>query len=487
MRVLHVCTEVYPVVKTGGLADVTSALSLALSKLGCDIRLLVPGFPAFHEQLADKRLVFELPPRFGASAIRVFIGKLPENNLTLYFIEAPGLFDRIGNPYTNEAHQDYPDNYRRFALLGWIAARIAEGLDTNWTPEVVHAHDWHAGLAPTYLKASEFWLNRKLAGSVFTVHNLAYQGNFSGSVFGEIDLPPHFFHANGVEFHGQLSFIKAGLTYADKITTVSPTYAREILRPENSFGLGGVLQNRFQDLRGILNGIDTDIWNPATDTTLATTYTAQTLNKKQTCKTALQTEFGLALQKDAPLLCIVSRLAVQKGLDIVLDALPEMLRMGAQIIVLGEGDTSLETAFKNIAYANPRSVAIHTGYDEVRSHRVIAGSDLILLPSRYEPCGLTQLYGLRYGTLPLVHRVGGLVDTVVNSSDENIQAGTATGFTFDGFYYEAFMGSVRHAFRLFKDPATWQTIQRHAMQQQFTWENSAKAYLQLYDQVKYPQ
>ena len=486
MRVLHVCTEIYPVVKTGGLADVTSALPLALTRLGCDIRMLVPGFPAFHEHLIDQQPVFSLPPRFGAAALRVLVGKLPENDLTVYFIDAPGLFDRAGNPYTNAAHQDYPDNDRRFALLCWIAARLAEGMDADWTPEVVHAHDWHAGLVPAYLKASAFWRKRPLAGSVFTVHNLAYQGNFSGSVFGELDLPPHFFDVNGLEFHGQLSFIKAGLVYADKITTVSPTYAREILRPENAFGLDGVLQHRIADLHGILNGIDVATWNPATDATIATTYGPRSLSKKAACKTALQIESGLTVQNDAPLLCIVSRLAVQKGLDIVLDAVPDILSMGGQIVVLGAGDMSLETAFKNLAAAHPRSIAIHTGYDELKSHRVIAGSDLILLPSRYEPCGLTQLYGLRYGTLPLVHRVGGLVDTVVNSSDENIKAGIATGFTFDGFYYEAFMGAVRHAFRLFEDQTRWQKIQRTAMRQPFTWENSAKAYLQLYEQVKYP-
>ncbi|RJX30204.1 MAG: glycogen synthase GlgA [Oxalobacter sp.] len=483
MRVLHVCTEVYPVVKTGGLADVTSALPLALTKLGCDVRILVPGFPSFQEYLIDKKLVFELPPRFNAFSIRVFVGTLPTNGLTVYFIDAPGLFDRPGNPYTNASNQDYLDNYRRFALLGWIAARLAEGMDTSWVPDVVHAHDWHAGLAPAYLRASEFWLKRKLAGSVFTVHNLAYQGNFPGHAFSEIDLPPHFFGVDGVEFHGQLSFIKAGLMYADKITTVSPTYAKEILRPENSFGLNGVLQKRIDDISGILNGVDTDVWNPAADEAIAIQYGLNSLASKAQCKTALQKETGLKVQNDAPLFCIVSRLAVQKGLDIVLDGLPEILGMGGQLIVLGTGDTSLESAFRNIAYAYPQSVSIHTGYDELKSHRVIAGSDIILLPSRYEPCGLTQLYGLRYGTLPLVHRVGGLADTVVNSSDENIKARTATGFTFDGFYYDAFMGSVRHAFALFKRKKEWQQIQHNAMRQQFTWEAAAKRYLALYEQV----
>ena len=237
-------------------------------------------------------------------------------------------------PTPNAAGQDYFDNYRRFALLGWIAARIAEGLDTTWLPEVVHAHDWHAGLAPAYLKASEFWLKRQLAGSIFTVHNLRYQGNFPGHVFSEIDLPAHFFGVDGVEFHGQLSFIKAGLMYADKITTVSPTYAREILRPESSFGLDGVLHRRMTDLHGILNGVDTDVWDPASDVALTTRYSSKALAGKKQCKTALQEETGLRVQDEAPLFCIVSRLAVQKGLDLVLDSLPEILRCGGQVVIL---------------------------------------------------------------------------------------------------------------------------------------------------------
>jgi len=485
MRVLHVCTEIYPVLKTGGLADVTGALPLALSRLGCDTRMLVPGFPLFHEHLTDQKLVFELPPRFGAYSIRVFLGTLPDSGLKTYFIDAPGLFDRPGNPYTNAAHQDYFDNYRRFALLCWISARIAEGMDPSWTPEVVHAHDWHAGLAPAYLKASEFWNRRKLAGSIFTVHNLAYQGNFPGHTFGEIDLPPQFFGVDGVEFHGQLSFLKAGLMYADKITTVSPTYAREILRPEQSCGLDGVLHQRANDLYGILNGVDTDVWNPSSDTALTTHYDTQTLANKKKCKTALQEETGLRVQDDAPLFSIVSRLAVQKGLDLVLDSLPEILRRGGQLVILGSGDASMESAFRNAAYANPHAVSIQIGFDERKSHRIMAGSDIILVPSRYEPCGLTQLYGLRYGTLPLVHRVGGLADTVVNCSDENRINGTATGFTFDGFYYDAFIQTVHHAFDLFGRKAEWHKLQLTAMRQQFSWNSAARQFLPLYEKVKH--
>ena len=486
MRVLHVCTEIYPVLKTGGLADVTSALPRALSRLGCDIRMIVPGFPAFQERLVNKKSMFELPARFGAYSIRVFLGTMPETGLSIYFIDAPGLFDRPGNPYTNASNQDYFDNYRRFALLGWMATRIAEGMDISWTPDVVHAHDWHAGLAPAYLKASEFWLKRKLAGSIFTVHNLAYQGNFPGATFGEIDLPPHFFGVDGVEFHGQLSFIKAGLSYADTITTVSPTYAQEILRPENAYGLDGVLQKRQADLHGILNGIDTDVWNPATDPAIATTYTIDTLTGKKACKAALQDESGLREQDDTPLFCVVSRLAVQKGLDLVLDSLPEILRRGGQLIVLGSGDASIESAFRNIAYANPQNVSVQIGYDELKSHRMMAGCDVLLMPSRYEPCGLTQLYGLRYGTLPLVHRVGGLVDTVIDCSEENMKAGNATGFSFEGFHYHAFVQALHRTFDLFARRDAWRVLQQTAMKQDFGWEASARRFLPLYEKVRWP-
>lgn len=485
MRVLHVCTEVYPALKTGGLADVTGALPQALAHLGCDTRMLVPGFPSFQSRLKEQRLVFELPPRFGAYAIRLYLGVMPDSGMKIYFIEAPGLFDRPGNPYTDAANHDYYDNYRRFALLGWMAARVAEGLDTSWTPEVVHAHDWHAGLTPAYLKASEFWNKRKLAGSVFTVHNLAYQGNFPAQVFGELDLPAHFYGVEGVEFHRQLSFIKAGLMYADKIATVSPTYAREILRPEQSCGLDGVLHKRAADLIGILNGVDTTIWNPANDAAIAAKYDARALSGKRACKRALQEEAGFPIKDDVPLFCIVSRLAVQKGLDLVLDALPEIVSRGGQIVVLGSGDVSLETAFRNAAWANPQAVSIHVGYDERKSHRVMAGADVILMPSRYEPCGLTQLYGLRYGTLPLVHRVGGLADTVVDCTEENMTNGSATGFTFDGFYYDAFMSAVHRCFEMFARKTEWQRLQRRAMRQQFSWEAAAKQYLALYAQIRH--
>lgn len=485
MRVLHVCTEVFPILKTGGLADATAALPTALTRLGCDARILVPGFPSFQAGLIDQRQVFKFPAQFGAYATRLCMGVMPDSGMKVYFIDAPGLFDRPGNPYTDAANKDYYDNYRRFALLGWVAARLAEGVDPAWVPQVLHAHDWHAGLTPAYLKASEYRNKRQLAGSVFTVHNLAYQGNFPGRVFGELHLPPHFFGMEGVEFYQQLSFIKAGLTYAEKITTVSPTYAREILQPEQSCGLAGVLHQRAGDLHGILNGVDEAVWNPANDEAITATYDASSLTGKHECKRALQEELGFEVSEDIPLFCVVSRLVVQKGLDLVLDALPEMVRRGAQIVILGGGDASLESAYRNAAVANPQTVAIQVGYDERKSHRLIAGGDVILMPSRYEPCGLTQLYGLRYGTLPLVHRVGGLADTVVDCSAENMKKGIATGFSFDGFQYDTFVSTLHRCIDLFARKEAWLQLQQQAMRQHFSWDVAAKQYLALYEQVKH--
>ncbi len=485
MRVLHVCTEVFPLLKTGGLADATAALPAAQARLGCDARMLVPGFPSIQSGLTNQRLLVTFSARFGASAIRLFIGVMPDTGMHIYFIDAPGLFDRPGNPYTDASNRDYPDNYRRFALLGWIAARLAEGADSEWVPEVVHAHDWHAGLTPAYIRASEYRNRNKLAGTVFTVHNLAYQGNYPGQVFSELDLPTHFFGVDGVEFYQQLSFIKAGLAYADKIATVSPSYAREILQPEQAYGLDGILNYRANDLHGILNGVDDAVWNPASDAAIEANYDVNDLAGKRECKRALQAELGFEVREEVPLFCVVSRLAVQKGLDLVLDALPEFVRCGAQLVILGSGDASLESAYLNAAAANPHAFSMLVGYDEKKSHRLIAGSDVILMPSRYEPCGLTQLYGLRYGTLPLVHRVGGLADTVVDSSEKNVQAGVATGFSFDGFSYDAFVGAVHRCVALFGRKALWEQVQQQAMRQHFSWEEAAGKYMALYRQVKH--
>ncbi|SNS54447.1 starch synthase [Noviherbaspirillum humi] len=474
MRVLHVCSEVYPYLKTGGLADVAAGLPTAQARLGCEARLLVPGFPALLAGLRDARTLAELPPRFGASSVRLLAGKLLD--LDAYVIEAPGLYDRPGNPYADAYHQAYGDNHRRFALLGWVGARLAQGLDDAWRPDVLHGHDWHAGLAPAYLRA---WGVQGVR-SVITVHNLAYQGVFPAQCFGELDLPGQFFGMHGVEFNGSVSFLKAGLYYADKITTVSPTYAREIQDAEQGCGLQGLLRGRAADLHGILNGVDYAVWHPRVDAHVAAHYDADDLRGKRDCKRALQSECGLAVRDDAPLFGVVSRLTDQKGLNLVLDGVQDIIERGGQLAMLGSGDAWLEHAFREAAARHPQSVAVQLGYDEAKAHRIIAGSDLILVPSRFEPCGLTQLYGLAYGTVPLVRRVGGLADSVADRSPENLAAGTATGIVFNDFDAHAFRWAVGEAFRLHGQPQAWRKIQQQGMRQAFSWEVAARSMMAVY-------
>jgi starch synthase len=434
------------------------------------------------EQVKNPQMMAELPPRFGSSRLRLYAATLPGSELPAYVIDAHGLYDRHGNPYADARNQEYSDNYRRFALLGWIAAELAQGLDSLWRPDIVHGHDWHAGLAPAYLKAAERRSGR-IAASVMTIHNLAYQGVYSRDVFHELDLPPDFFNMYGVEFHGNVSFLKAGLFYADKLTTVSPSYAREIQGSEQGCGLDGLLSGRAQDLSGILNGVDPEVWNPETDTAIAANYGYESLERKQECRTALQRQCGLALKGTAPVFGVVSRLTDQKGLHLVLDVLPDLIQRGGQLVLLGSGDADLEAGFLNAAAAHPEAVSVQIGYDENKSHQIIASCDVVLVPSRYEPCGLTQLYGLRYGTLPLVRRVGGLADSVVDASPENQAAGMATGIVFDDFGKEQLADAMRRAFELFSHHEAWQRIQQTAMRQQFNWDRAAAQMIEVYQQA----
>lgn len=480
LRVLHVCAEVFPVLKTGGLADVTGALPAALQQLDCQARILVPGFPAFVRGLERQHLITELPPMFGAERVRLVLGVLPGNGIPVYMIDAPELYDRPGNPYADASGQAYEDNDRRFALLGWVAVRLASGADPSWRPQVLHGHDWHAGLMPAYVRQAEWSTGHKPAQTVFTVHNLAYQGVFPAHRFGGLDLPGNFFDMHGLEFHGQVSLLKAGLFYADKLTTVSPSYAQEIQGPEQGCGLDGLLRSRQHDLHGILNGVDPAVWDPATDAALAIPYGHDDLSGKRACKAALQRETGLRVQQEAPLFGIVTRLAEQKGLHLILAGLPELLERGGQLVLLGSGEPMLEAVFREAAAQHPESVAVQIGYDEAHAHRIMGGADVILVPSRFEPCGLTQLYGLRYGTLPLVRRVGGLADSVVDTSLENLGDGRATGFVFDDFEPDAYLRALRRAFALHARPQDWEQVQHSAMSQDFGWKKSASQYLALY-------
>lgn len=480
MRVLQVAAEVFPLVKTGGLADVLGALPQALVAQGADTRLLLPGFPAFIEAVREQVVVAEIGAVFGAARATLRRGRMPDSGIVAYLVDAPSLYRRGGGPYQDDQGAEWVDNLQRFALLGWVGAHLASGeLDPQWRPRVVHAHDWHAALACAYLAAHP----QAHARSVFTVHNLAYQGRFPGADFGLLGLPARFMGVDGFEFYGEVSFMKAGLQFADRITTVSPSYAAEIATPAFGEGLDGVIRARGTALRGILNGVDRAVWNPETDSELPAHYSAATLIDKALCKAALQREFGLEANAEAPLFGIVSRLTSQKGLDLALGALPMLLERGGQVVLLGSGDAALEAAFAATAAAQPQQVAVRIGYDEGLAHRIVAGVDALIVPSRFEPCGLVQLYGLRYGSLPVVRRVGGLADTVVDASVEALDGDRATGFAFDEASVHSLEGALARVFETYGRGDDWEKIVRRAMAQDFSWAESAKRYLRLYAEL----
>ena len=491
MKVLYVCTELFPLLKTGGLGDVSGALPPALRDAGCDVRVLLPGFPAIRSGVSRSRLrpasPLALPdgdgPRLtGLSLTRppsLQPATLPGSGLAAYVLDVRALFDRPGNPY-EDAHGD---NGIRFALLGWAAACLGLGLDSRWQPDVVHCHDWHTGLAPLYLRQMAL-PGSTAAASVFTVHNLAYQGLFPYSLFPQLGLPDHLFGIDGIEFWGQVSFMKAGLQFADRITTVSPTYAREILGAEQGSGLDGLLRARSPVLSGILNGVDYQTWSPAHDGVLSRPYDWDSLENKRQAKAQLQRKMGLEERPEAMVAGVVSRLTEQKGLHLVEAVADELVSMGGQLAVLGAGDGPLEQAFLLAAERHPDQIAVIIGYDEWLAHAIIAGADVLLVPSRFEPCGLTQLYGLRYGALPVAHGVGGLADTVVDATAQNREAGRATGFVFDEFTAQALQGALRRAFELHARPEAWASLQRTAMRQRFDWGESAGRYVALYRSLK---
>jgi len=481
MKVLHAAAEVFPLVKTGGLADVVGALPEALSVAGADTRLILPGMPAILRGLEKPKIVCEIGAAFGAARVTLRLGRLAHNGLMAYVVDAPYLFNRAGNPYLMPDGGEWPDNLQRFALLSWAAAHLAAGeLDPAWTPDVLHAHDWHVALACAYLANHP----STQTATVYTVHNLAYQGLFPAGDFHMLGLPAKFMVPGGLEFHGQFSFMKAGLKHAHRVTTVSPNYAREIATDEFGCGLNGLIRSRGAEVTGILNGVDRVIWNPETDPLIAATYRAQDLSGKALCKAALQREMGLRVDPHAPLLAVVSRLTSQKGLDLLLAALPTLLHdqraHPAQLVVQGSGDVQLEAAFKDAAAAYSGRVAVNLAYDEALAHRVIAGADAMLVPSRFEPCGLTQLYALRYGTVPIVRNVGGLADTVVDASHHAVQADTATGFLFDHATAPALAHAMANAIHAYHQPDHWQRLMRRGMAQNFSWAVAAEQYLALY-------
>jgi len=480
IRVLHVASEAFPLLKTGGLGDVIGSLPAALMRRGVDARVLLPGFPEIRAGIEAPRRLVTFGPVFGASIVTLCAGRLPGTEVRAYVIDAPFLYARQGNPYVGPDGRPWPDNHLRFALLGWIAAHLAGGeLDPRWQPQVLHGHDWHAGLAPVYLAAHPAIATR----SVFTIHNLAFQGLFALEACAPLGLPREALTPAGVEFHGHLSFMKGGLIYSNRLTTVSPGYAREIRTPQFGFGLEGVLNSRANVLTGILNGVDYDVWNPETDRAIPQRYETGSLAGKAACKAALCAELGLDPAPGRPLFVVVSRLTEQKGLDLLLPCIPALLQQGAQLAMLGAGDAELEHGFRTAAELHPGQIAVRIGFEEALSHRLIAAGDVIAVPSRFEPCGLTQLYGLRYGTLPLVHRVGGLSDTVVDASDGNIAQDRATGFVFEAAQAGALGAAIRRAIGLYAQPERWRRVVARAMAQDYSWGSSAEHYETLYREL----
>jgi starch synthase len=476
LKVLSVASEIFPLVKTGGLADVAGALPGALKREGVLVRTLVPAYPAVKAKLAEVSTAGEYTDLFGGPA-RVLAGAAA--GLDLFALDAPHLYDRPGNPYLRPDGLDWPDNARRFAALARVGADIGLGAIGAFRPEVVHAHDWQAALTPAYLH----FASGLRPATVVTIHNLAFQGHFPLSAFGELGLPERALTIDGVEYFGGVGYLKAGLRLADRITTVSPTYAREITTPEFGMALDGLLRSRASALQGILNGIDDVVWNPAADPAVPQNYSALRIDMRARNKTALQSKLGLTPSADRPLFAVVSRLSDQKGLDLMLPALPQLVAKGGQFALLGSGERALEEGFADAAANQAGSIGCVFGYDERLAHLLQAGADFVVVPSRFEPCGLTQLCALRYGATPIVSRVGGLADTVIDANEAATAAGVATGLQFSPTSVEALSSALDRAFELFQDGATIRRMRLNGMRADVSWRGPAQRYAALYRSV----
>ena len=473
MQVLSVASEVFPLLKTGGLADVAGALPGALAKEGVAMRTLAPGYPAMLQALKKPVVAHDYASLFGGPA-RLLSGKV--KGLNLFILDAPHLYNRPGNPYSGPDGKDWPDNARRFAALGRVAADLGLGLLPAYAPDVVHAHDWQAGLAPAFLH----YADTRGAASVATIHNIAFQGVFPASFFAELDLPARAFTFEGVEYFGQVGFLKAALQLAGRVTTVSPTYAFELRTEEGGMGFDKLLRARAATVTGILNGIDTSIWDPAKDPQIANAFSAKQLDLRPPNKRALQQAMGLKQDPQALLYAVVSRLSGQKGLDLLLEALPALLASGAQLALVGTGDKVLEAGFAAAAQRHAGAVGVKLAYDEGLAHLMQAGADALLVPSRFEPCGLTQLCALRYGCVPVVARTGGLADTVIDASEMALAAGVATGLQFAPVNTEMLESALARTAQLWADKPAWRQLQENAMWTDVSWARPARHYAALY-------
>ncbi len=480
LRVLFASSEAHPLIKTGGLADVAGSLPAALRAAGQDARLILPAYPSTSKGLEALRPLAELRLEGTKALVRLLAGTLRETGLPVYLVDAPAYFYREGNPYSDVTGRDWGDNPDRFALFCRAVVEVARGGDPGWRPELVHCNDWQTGLVAPLL--AEY---PDRPASVFTIHNLAYQGLFDQATFRRLKLPPGLWSPQGLEFHHLLSFMKGGIQFSDRVNTVSPTYAQEVRTPRFGHGLDGLLRHLGGRFSGILNGIDYQVWDPAGDPLIERPYDAGRFALKVKNKLALQRDTGLPQAPEALLFGYIGRLVEQKGVDLILRILPQLMAVpGTQLVMLGAGELDLEQALEQAAVDYPGRVAVHVGYDERRAHRIEAGSDCFLMPSRFEPCGLNQLYSLRYGTVPIVHRTGGLADTVVDATPEHLHNELATGLQFEHADAAGLWYAISQAIALRqRPPSWWERLATAGMRRDFSWSASARHYLQLYQEA----
>lgn len=474
-KILFASSEVHPLIKTGGLADVAGSLPPALAELSQDVRIILPNYQSLQK---TTELRFISSVRVNNQDANILETHLPNSKVIVWLVDCPSLFGTHGNPYLDKTGNPWDNIAERFALFCRIVVEVAMNrAHLDWKAEIVHCNDWQTGLVPALLS-----IESSIPFTVFTIHNMAYQGMFPEKTFLDLNLPRQLWHPDGLEFHGMLSFIKGGLAFANRITTVSPTYALEIQTPKYGYGLEGLLSHKYNILSGIINGIDMEQWNPAADTTISEPYNARTLGNKIINKTSLQARLSLPVNKSVILFGLISRLVEQKGIDFIIDCLNELVNMPLQLVLLGSGDKSVEQKLLKFARLYPNKISVTIAYNEALAHQIEAGVDAFLMPSRFEPCGLNQMYSQRYGTIPIVRETGGLADTVEDALPKNIANNTASGVSFKEASSGALLEAIKRAMLLYSDKKTWQKIQLTAMEKDFSWEKSAKQYLALYEE-----
>lgn len=473
-KILFVSSEVHPLIKTGGLADVAGSLPIALAELGQEVRIIIPKYQALKlEQEVEYRCTLRVNNR----DVNILETRLPGSGVIVWLVDCPEYFDIPGNPYTDEFGNAWKNSAARFSLFCRVAVEVSQNrAHLDWKADIAHCNDWQSGLVPALLT-----LEPHRPSTVFTIHNMAYQGLFPESVYIDLNLPGQLWNPGALEFHELLSFIKGGIACADHITTVSPNYALEIQTADYGYGLEGLLHHRHHELNGIINGIDIEVWNPEADPRIAQNFGIDSLTKKAGNKAALQQHFSLPEEPATPLIGLIGRLVDQKGIDLVIDCLDELVNYPVQFVLLGSGEKGFEHRLKNLSYLHPDKISVSIGYNEDLAHLIEAGSDMFLMPSRFEPCGLNQLYSQRYGTLPIVRKTGGLADTVVDAMPNTITDKTASGFVFEEPTVGAMLETIKRAILLYSNKRSWQQIQKNAMRKDFSWQQSAQQYLNLYN------